>query len=173
MNPGDHLITSRGWYAHHGIYIGNGKVIHYSGLADGLSTGTICEVSLAEFENGDPACIRHHHNALPPKAIVQRAKSRMGEDNYNLFSNNCEHFATWCVTGEHNSQQISQLAVSPGMVVLQAAVARIKNNMAMNNGSQLAQLCFPSTLLAWEAGKTLTNSDISDITEKIADFFYF
>ena len=30
---GAHLITSRKGYNHHGLYIGRGKVIHYSGMA--------------------------------------------------------------------------------------------------------------------------------------------
>lgn len=31
-----------------------------------------------------------------PKETLARARSRIGESNYNLFSNNCEHFALWC-----------------------------------------------------------------------------
>ncbi|EFL5564207.1 hydrolase, partial [Escherichia coli] len=29
---GAHLSSDRPGYTHHGIYVGNGKVIHYSGL---------------------------------------------------------------------------------------------------------------------------------------------
>ena len=32
--------------------------------------------------------------------------SRIGEQDYNLLFNNCEHFATWCKTGRHRSSQI-------------------------------------------------------------------
>ena len=32
--------------------------------------------------------------------------SRLGEQNYNLLFNNCEHFATWCKTGRHRSVQV-------------------------------------------------------------------
>jgi hypothetical protein len=32
--------------------------------------------------------------------------SRIGEQDYNLLFNNCEHFATWCKTGRHRSGQI-------------------------------------------------------------------
>jgi hypothetical protein len=28
---------------------------------------------------------------------VQRARSRLGEKRYRLFTNNCEHFAEWCL----------------------------------------------------------------------------
>jgi len=31
MKRGDHIKVSRGLYSHHGIFAGNGQVIHYSG----------------------------------------------------------------------------------------------------------------------------------------------
>ena len=37
--------------------------------------------------------------------VLQRAKERLGERKYNPF-NNCEHFATWCKTGEKECTQI-------------------------------------------------------------------
>ena len=37
---------------------------------------------------------------------VERAKSRIGESGYNLFHNNCEHFAIWCKTGIAESYQV-------------------------------------------------------------------
>src|SRR5262245_59687729 len=41
-----HLVTPRALYTHHGIYVGNGRVIHYAGLAHGLRRGPVEEVSL-------------------------------------------------------------------------------------------------------------------------------
>jgi hypothetical protein len=37
---------------------------------------------------------------------LRRAMSRLGEHNYNLLFNNCEHFAHWCKTGRHRSEQV-------------------------------------------------------------------
>ncbi len=37
---------------------------------------------------------------------VERAKSRVGEDEYSLIFNNCEHFALWCKTGLRESSQV-------------------------------------------------------------------
>ena len=37
--------------------------------------------------------------------IVTRAKSKLGEDKYNVVFNNCEHFAHWCCTGTSWSNQ--------------------------------------------------------------------
>jgi hypothetical protein len=35
--------------------------------------------------------------------------SRVGERGYNLFTWNCEHFATWCVTDHAGSRQAAKL----------------------------------------------------------------
>ena len=34
----------------------------------------------------------------------------MGEEKYNLVTNNCEHFAMWCKTGEAFSGQVMRIA---------------------------------------------------------------
>src|ERR1700747_1270918 len=33
---GSHIVTPRRGYLHHGIYVGDGKVVHYAGLAHGF-----------------------------------------------------------------------------------------------------------------------------------------
>ena len=43
------------------------------------------------------------------KETVERAKSRIGETQYNLAFNNCEHFALWCKTGLKESSQVEDL----------------------------------------------------------------
>ncbi|EGJ8836595.1 lecithin retinol acyltransferase family protein [Escherichia coli] len=107
---GAHLSSDRPGYTHHGIYVGNGKVIHYSGLSNGLSKGCICETTLAEFVGGkNEVTIITHSNAdriYTPVQVVARARARLGEDAYNVIFNNCEHFATWCVTGKAESKQV-------------------------------------------------------------------
>lgn len=45
-----------------------------------------------------------------PKETVERARSRLGEENYSLLSNNCEHFAIWCKTGVSRSYQVRRAA---------------------------------------------------------------
>ena len=41
---------------------------------------------------------------------IKRAKSRIGETEYNLVTNNCEHFAMWCKTGVSESSQVKNIA---------------------------------------------------------------
>ncbi|MBE5871055.1 MAG: phosphatidylcholine--retinol O-acyltransferase [Lachnospiraceae bacterium] len=43
-----------------------------------------------------------------PGETVQRAKSRLGEEEYHLAINNCEHFALWCKTGVSQSYQVKR-----------------------------------------------------------------
>jgi len=40
-----------------------------------------------------------------PDEVIERARSRVGEKKYSLLTNNCEHFAVWCKTGLHESEQ--------------------------------------------------------------------
>src|SRR5262245_13446836 len=47
-----HLVTPLGLYSHHGIYVGNGRVIHYAGLAHGLRRGRVGDVPLESFAHG-------------------------------------------------------------------------------------------------------------------------
>lgn len=108
-NPkiGDHLVTPRKTYTHHGIYIGGGKVIHYSGLADSLSAGPIEETTLESFSGKHGFTIKKHASPVfTGEAVVKRAQSRLGENEYKLHSNNCEHFCEWCINDNHFSEQV-------------------------------------------------------------------
>lgn len=98
---GSHLVTERFGYTHHGIYVGNDTVVHY------LNEEGITTASLEEFSLGHNVWVRSHCNArYSGEECAERAWSRVGEDNYNLVFNNCEHFANWCATGEARSEQV-------------------------------------------------------------------
>jgi hypothetical protein len=109
---GAHLVTPRRGYLHHGIYVGDGKVVHYAGLASGLHRGPVEEVPLTRFTSGRPVWLKSHapSNFECPE-VIQRARSRIGEDCYQLLTNNCEHFCEWCLHGEHRSYQVEALLV--------------------------------------------------------------
>lgn len=49
------------------------------------------------------------YHLYSPQETIRRAKSRLGEEEYDLFTNNCEHFAIWCKTGIRESHQINSL----------------------------------------------------------------
>jgi hypothetical protein len=106
---GAHLATSRLWYTHHGIYIGSGKVVHYSGLSRYWRSGPVEEVTLSDFVSGDPVwVVDHAESTYSSHEIVERARSRVGEHDYRLLTNNCEHFCNWCVSGLSHSEQIGR-----------------------------------------------------------------
>ena len=105
MAAADHLQVPRqhGLFKHHGIDLGDGTVAHY------LEGREILRSSTDEFSQGQPLSVIKHADASPVRVTLQRAMSRIGEQNYNLLFNNCEHFATWCKTGKHRSGQIDSV----------------------------------------------------------------
>jgi hypothetical protein len=109
LAPGTQLIVSRIGYRHHGIYIGNGRVIHYVRRIR-YPEGLIEEVSILEFSRGSAVRVgRQPDGASRGQNVVLRARSRLGERRYDVVRNNCEHFCNWCQFGEHRSSQIDLL----------------------------------------------------------------
>ena len=107
--PGSRLIVRRRAYFHHGIYVGNGSVIHYAGWFRG-TRGLVEEVTLEQFTEGHRYCIgRMPQDRRAGEDIVRRARSRLGERRYHLLRNNCEHFCNWCQLGESRSEQVEAL----------------------------------------------------------------
>ena len=93
----------KGVYKHYGIDCDDGTVIHYRKPSE-----IIEQTSLATFSRGNPVYLAEYSQgfAYIPDVVVERAKSRLGENQYNLLTNNCEHFAYWCKTGINHSKQI-------------------------------------------------------------------
>jgi len=114
---GDHIKVRKTGYTHHGIYVGNGNVIHYSGLSNGFQSGPVCNVSLSVFSNNaEIEKVNYFHKKFNSAEIVERAKSRLGELLYDVHSNNCEHFCCWAITGEHVSKQVEVVEKYAGKV---------------------------------------------------------
>ena len=111
-------------YKHFGIYLGDGKVIHYVSLPgdSDMDHAVILETDMEAFSKGDTVYVmkfpkRRHVSSIickylmtedyhlySPEETVLRAKSKLGQHGirngrYNLLENNCEHFAIWCKTG--------------------------------------------------------------------------
>lgn len=109
LRPGDHLIVVRGGYSHHGVYVGNRRVVHFTGEPLAKKGAHIEEEDLRVFFGGCTSVgVVEHADALPSDEILARARSCLGsgEGTYDLLINNCEHFATWCVTGHAHSSQV-------------------------------------------------------------------
>ena len=105
MAAADHLQVPRqhGLFLHHGIDLGDDTVAHY------LEGREILRSALDDFSQGQPVSVVPHTQCSPQGVTLRRAMSRIGEQNYNLLFNNCEHFATWCKTGRHRSGQVDSV----------------------------------------------------------------
>ncbi len=104
MAVADHLQVPRqhGLFNHHGIDLGDGTVAHY------LEGREILRSPVQEFSRGQPLSVVSYPDGScsAPGVTLRRAMGRLGEQNYNLLFNNCEHFAHWCKTGRHRSEQV-------------------------------------------------------------------
>jgi len=137
---GAHLVTQRRGYEHHGIYVGNGKVVHYAGFAGSdrgpAHRGPVEEVTLAYFAAGHTVAVRP--NPFPKydaDEAVRRARSRLGENRYRLLTNNCEHFCAWCLLGESRSEQVQTCLTHPraGLHALVCLVAAFVESSTQGN----------------------------------------
>ncbi|KAI9073138.1 hypothetical protein K1719_044915 [Acacia pycnantha] len=120
LKPGDHIYSWREAYiyAHHGIYVGEGMVIHFTRGGQEIGTGTVLDrlllsSSLTRSANnpcpkcGDQSNLNARGGTCtlapsdPPKDVVPRARYLLqnGFGVYNALENNCEDFAIYCKTG--------------------------------------------------------------------------
>jgi Lecithin retinol acyltransferase len=119
---GDHLYvdTSWGpWVEHHGIYVGDNYIIHFSKPQKGAPP-VIDKTSLEVFCGGREASIVPPRSFppydLPPDTVVAIAEQiltfqRAGlAKQYSFWKLNCEHFANLCKTGELRSFQMESAA---------------------------------------------------------------
>ena len=139
---GSHLVSARCGYEHHGIYVGNGRVVHYAGFAGSVHRGPVEEVGLDRFAAGHRLSVRAtpHARYIGDEA-VRRARSRLGENHYRLLTNNCEHFCAWVLLGESRSEQVHCSLRHPrtGMHVLMCLVkAFVESGATGANSGQLA-----------------------------------
>lgn len=112
FSVGSHLKTDRIVYQHHGVYIGEGLVIHYA--FDGITVDSVKQFSSGSLIEQVP----HPDSPYTGEEIRERAFSRLGEDEYDLVANNCEHFANWCCTGETVSEQVEEAVWLVGGLLL-------------------------------------------------------
>ena len=111
FSKNDIIKVNHSLYAHYGVYVDGGKVIHYTDDNGRKSDfkGRIQETSLEIFLNGAKSysVVEFTGSVYSPEETVRRARSKIGQEDYNFFSHNCEHFAFWCKTGIEESSQVS------------------------------------------------------------------
>jgi hypothetical protein len=123
LNYGDHIYVKRKGllYSHHGIYAGEGMVIHFKGTVKEKKDPAVIITDIDNFLNSGKLRRRRHKNRLPPSETLRIAREHLSKKGYSLTFNNCEHFATYCVTGKKRSRQIR--GVVGGIVGITLTVA--------------------------------------------------
>ena len=140
MKPGDHLVASDTLHTHHGIYLSPGRVAQY-GSDDDKRRARVEIVSEQAFARGRQVYVLDRPAAFSVDEIRRRVESRVGEQDYSLFGNNCEHFVNWCRTGHHKSRQVDRVVERSGAVgtkVVARAVAKGISKIAAKTGAKLA-----------------------------------
>lgn len=117
---GDHIRVQRmnGLYAHHGIYVSDEEVIHFTGKDDDSildwSKPEVIQTDLAYFLKGGILEVKEYTDEefadlYSPEQIVIYARACLGDKGYNLIFNNCEHFANVCTLGRFRSHQVEKV----------------------------------------------------------------
>ena len=126
---GDHIMVWRGAYYHHGLYLGYGKVIHFQkrNWWDWNNPANVHVVNLEDFadKKGVTVVPYAEGECFLPYTTAGIAIKFLGDGlgGYNLLTNNCEHFASCCKTGERKSRQVYDLLYS-GLVAAGAFALR-------------------------------------------------
>lgn len=71
-----------------------------------------CPIKIYRAENlysggALPFAYINNYQIFSPEETVLRARKRIGEEEYNFVTKNCEHFALWCKTGVEESTQVT------------------------------------------------------------------
>ena len=142
------FINIHGVYQHHGIDCGDGTVIHYR-----KGTETIERNPIEYLTDGRRVYLKKYPVRYIAETTIKRAESRLGEHKYNLLFNNCEHFATWCVTGVSHSQQVINflpLLKQVRVDELYQPVKRAINEAKPEDTTQLLNQALAEIKVAWD-----------------------
>lgn len=111
LQKGNHIRVNYDKYYHHGIYIGNGEIVHFFGddEFDIYSKNlTIKKTTFELFSNNKITELKIYTEnetslLLPKEEILKNAIDSIGQNNYDILFNNCEHFANFCTFGKRIS----------------------------------------------------------------------
>ena len=112
LTPGAQVRVRRSGYYHHGIYIGNGEIVHFDGSPNEQDAAAVRvrRTGMEEFLRGGLPELRIYGRAerkllRAADEIAAAALSAVGRGGYDYRTNNCEHFSNECAFGEHYSRQ--------------------------------------------------------------------
>lgn len=118
LESGDHIRVKRPCYYHHGVYVGDGMVIHFTGEEnDSISEPEkviVRKTTIEFFANGTivekakPNFLEKRH-LKNRKLVVEEAEKAIGEGGYDFLHNNCEDFANRVCYDKKLTSQINDL----------------------------------------------------------------
>jgi hypothetical protein len=123
MARGDHIWVRRLGYTHHGVEVDDAMVVHFTGTPGNKRGALICKDPMELFARDATVHLRVYGSRFDADEVVKRAESYLGRSGYNLFSNNCEHFARWCLTDNHKSSQVDTVVATGGVGASAATAA--------------------------------------------------
>ena len=117
---GEHIYVKRKgrFYTHHGIYMGDGKVIHFAGSIREKIDPVVHETDLFRFLKDGILRRRDYKQRLLASETIRIAREQLSDRSYSMVWNNCEHFATYCATGKKKSQQVKRILSGLGTVAV-------------------------------------------------------
>lgn len=114
---GDQIRVNRGFYYHHGIYEDDDHIYQYAakeGSEVSQENALIICTNLKTFaKDGEVEARDYNEEELkklrPKEEIIKTAKDMLGTGlgEYNLVTNNCEHFSNYCAFGKKESNQVN------------------------------------------------------------------
>ena len=147
LHPGDIIYAQDVLYRHYGVYEGDGKVIDFSsskGHETDAADACIREKSLDAFANGRECSVDDSvEQKYSPTETVRRARSQIGKrkGEYNLATNNCEHFARECKSGKSESKQVQKVvagaAITAGVIAVTATAIALGKKKGEEFESQI------------------------------------
>ena len=108
LHPGQALAVCYPLYRHYTIvsdqYAGDWPML----ISLSQRTGRVCEESWQDATQNRPVVSTDIQGELTPDEVLARAREKIGDDlsKWNLFSNNCEHFAHYAHGLDRKSQQL-------------------------------------------------------------------
>ena len=86
MDVGDHLSVFRLGYWHHGIYVGDRNVIHFTGTPLNIHEAEVRLDDLEEFAGANSVEVVQYRGVecFAPAKVVDRARGRLGRPRYVL-----------------------------------------------------------------------------------------
>ena len=108
---GDLIEFDRGVYAHWGVHVGDGGIVHVPAESKNDKSATISRARLTTVAGSDRCRISNCHDEYEKdhhsgEESARRAERRLGEEwPYDFKAHNCEHFACWCRYGFEYSDQ--------------------------------------------------------------------